>query len=57
MIICVVDVEREMVNFYFNGIAQPAMMSVRAIKSSSKNKGPDIGDIMKTLLEGRAPTF
>lgn len=57
MIICVVDVEREMVNFYFNGIAQPAMMSVRAIKASSKNKGPDIGDIMKTLLEGRAPTF
>jgi hypothetical protein len=57
MIITVIDIEREMVSFYFNGIAQPATMSVRAIKMSSKTKGPDVGDIMKTLLEGRAPTF
>ena len=57
MIITVVDTEREQVTFYFNGIAQPAVLSVRAIKSSSKTKGPDIGDVMKTLLEGRAPTF
>ena len=57
MIIAVVDVEREIVSFYFNGIAQPATMTVRAIKASSKSKGPDVGDIMKTLLDGRAPTF
>lgn len=56
MIICVVDIDREIINFYFNGIAQPSMINVRALKSSNK-KGPDIGDIMKVLLEGRAPTF
>ncbi len=57
MVITVVDPERELITFYFNGIAQPATMSVRAIKASSKTKGPDVGDIMRTLLEGRAPTF
>lgn len=56
MIIAVLDTEREMITFYFNGIAQPSVMSIRAIKSSGK-KGPDVGDIMRVLLEGRAPTF
>ena len=57
MIIAVVDREREIINFYFNGIAQPTVISVRSLKSSSNKKGPDINDIMKVLLEGRAPTF
>jgi hypothetical protein len=57
MIIAVVDTEREIINFYFNGIAQPSTISVRSLKASSNKKGPDIGDIMRVLLEGRAPTF
>lgn len=57
MIIAVVDTEREFVNFYFNGIAQPSTISVRALKASGNKKGPDVTDIMKVLLEGRAPTF
>ena len=57
MIIAVVDQEREIINFYFNGIAQPSTISVRSLKASGNKKGPDINDIMRVLLEGRAPTF
>lgn len=57
MIVAVVDTEWEQVTFYFNGIAYPSTISVRAMKSAGKGKGPDIGDVMKSLLEGRAPTF
>lgn len=57
MIIAVVDIEREIINFYFNGIAQPSVISVRSLKSSSGKKGPDIADVMRVLMEGRAPTF
>lgn len=57
MIIAVVDQEREIVNFYFNGIAQPTTISVRSLKASGNKKGPDIADIMKVLMEGRAPSF
>ena len=57
MIIAVVNDEWDQVTFYFNGIAYPATLSTRALKDSSKSKGPDVGDIMRTLLEGKAPTF
>jgi len=57
MIIAVVDQEWGQVTFYFNGIAHPSTIRLNSLASASKNKGPDIGDIMKTLLEGKAPTF
>lgn len=57
MIIAIIDPEWEQVTFYFNGIAYPSTMSVRAMKSGAKGKGPDVGDIMRSLLEGKAPTF
>jgi len=57
MIVCIIDPEWEQATVYFNGIAYPSTISLRAIKSGSKNKGPDVGDIMRSLLEGRAPTF
>lgn len=57
MVVAVVDPDLEIVDFYFNGISQSAKMNVRSIKSGGKNKGPDITDVMRTLLEGRAPSF
>lgn len=57
MIVAVVDPEWEKVTFYYRDIALPSEISFRALKSSGKNKGPDVGDIMRSLLEGRAPTF
>lgn len=56
MIVAIVDPEWEQVTFYFNGIPQPSTMSVRSMKSA-KAKGPDISDVMRSLLEGKAPTF
>jgi hypothetical protein len=57
MVVAVVDTESEWITYYFDGIAQPLSISVRALKSSNKDKGPDIGDIMRSLLDGRAPSF
>ena len=56
MIVAIVDPEWEQVTFYFNGIAYPSTVSFRSMKSSS-GKGTDIADIMRALLEGKAPTF
>lgn len=57
MVIAIIDQERELITLYFDGLANAATMSVRSLKASSKSKGPDVGDIMRTLMEGRAPTF
>ena len=56
MIVAIVDADWGQVTFYFNGIAYPSTMSLRSMKSSG-SKGPDIADIMRSLMEGRAPTF
>lgn len=56
MVIAVVDTESETVTYYYDGIALPSKISFRALESKSK-KGADVGDIMRSLLEGRAPTF
>lgn len=57
MMVAIVDTESDWVTYYFDGIAYPASLSLRSLKSSNKNKGPDIGDIMRSLLDGRAPSF
>ena len=57
MVIAVVDQEWGQVTFYFNGIAYPSTLRLSTLKSGGKDKGPDISDVMRTLLEGRAPTF
>lgn len=58
MVVVVVDQDREILNFYYNGIAAPSTITLRSLKSKSgKDSGPDITDVMRSLLEGRAPTF
>lgn len=57
MIVAVVDPDWDQVTFYFNGIAYPSTFKLGALKSINKGKGPDVADIMKSLLEGKAPSF
>lgn len=57
MIIAVVDDENEQIDIYYDGISQPSTISVRSLKTKATNKGPDASDIMRSLLEGRAPSF
>lgn len=57
MILVVVDPDRERVKFYINGVDGYTDLSVKEIKSMSKNKGPDIGDMLKMLQMGMSPTF
>jgi hypothetical protein len=56
MVIAVIDQNWEQVKFYYNGIANPSVIKFTMLKKSGKD-GPDIGDIMKSLLQGNAPTF
>lgn len=58
MILVVVDREWERVTMYFRGVAAATEVSIKDIKSANKSKGPDIGDIMKTFMQGQgAPSF
>jgi hypothetical protein len=60
MIICVIDREWERVTFYIRDITSYTELSVKEIKNASKgsgSKGPDIGDILKSLQMGAAPQF
>ena len=57
MIIAVIDPDRELVHMYFNGLAEKATLTVRAIKAATNNKNMDLTDVMNSLLNGRAPTF
>lgn len=52
MIIVVVDVEIERVTFYTRNITASTDLSIKEIKSANKNRGPDIGDMLKSLQMG-----
>lgn len=55
MVIAIVDPDSEIITFYFDGIAQGSQMTLRALKSNKK--GPDISDVMQSLVRGQAPSF
>ena len=57
MIIAVVDREWERVTFYTRGVAQGTELSKRELQNANKGKGPDIGDILKSLVMGQPPSF
>lgn len=50
MMIIVVDRDRERAIFYYRGIDQGTNLSIRQIKKSNKNKGPDIKDVMAAFM-------
>lgn len=57
MILCVVDRDYERVKIYHRGIAAVTEVSIRDIKSSNKQKGPDIMDVLKAYNMGSAPSL
>lgn len=57
MIIAVVDREFERVTFYHRGIAASTDVSIKDIRASNKNKGPDIMDILKSYQLGVPASF
>jgi hypothetical protein len=54
MLIAVIDTEFERVTFYHRGIAGSSSLSRADLRSANKTNGPDIGEILKSLLGGRA---
>lgn len=57
MILVVVDPDWEHVTFYHRSIELPTEMSVKELKSSNKNNGPDVAEILKAYQVGSSPTF
>lgn len=57
MMLCIVHKDAERITFYHRSIAQPTTLSVGALKNASKNKGPDVGEILKAYTLSTAPTF
>jgi hypothetical protein len=57
MVIAVVDRERERVVFYTRGIAASTDVSIKEIKAANKGKGPDVGDMLKSMINGMPASF
>ena len=55
MIMAVVDeVDYNTVTFYHRNIAIPTTVRIKDLKNSAKGSGPDIGEILKSLMSGHA---
>lgn len=57
MIIAVIDKEWDRVTFYHRGINLPTEVSLRDIRASNKNTGPDVTEIMKAYMMGNSPSL
>lgn len=57
MIVTVIDTENERVITHTRGISVSSDCSFKAIRNNKSSKGPDIGDMMKSMLKGNAPSF
>ena len=57
MIIAIIDKEWDRVTFYHRGINLPTEVSLRDIRASNKNNGPDVAEIMKAYMMGNNPSF
>lgn len=55
MLLVVVDPEWETVTIYHRGIEMPTELTAKDITTSAKGSGPDIGEVLKMFMEGRAP--
>lgn len=57
MIMIIVDKEDEFVKFYYRGMRLPTDVPIKSLKRVSSKGGPDIGDILKSMMSNSSPTF
>lgn len=57
MIVAVMDLQFNRIVFYHRGIPQPTDLSLKDLKVSNKGTGPNIGDMLKDLGLGLAPSL
>lgn len=55
MLMVVIDPEWETVTVYHRGIEMPTELTAKDITTSAKGNGPDISEILKMFMEGKAP--
>lgn len=57
MIIAVIDTDYQTLTLYHRGIPLPTTVRLKDLKASNKGNGPDIADILKSLMGGHAPSL
>ena len=57
MLMAVVDPSWDHVTFYHRSIELATDMSVKELQVSNKNKGPDVGEILKAYQLGNSPSI
>ena len=57
MVMVIVDKEEEFVTFYYRNVRLPTDIPIKSLKRVSDKNGPDIGDILKSLMQGNSATF
>lgn len=57
MILVVIDKSWEQITFYHRGINAFSKVSVKDLKAASKKDGGDVNAILKSFIEGKAPTI
>lgn len=55
MLMVVIDPEWETVTIYHRGIEMPTELTAKDITTSAKGNGPDITEILRMFMEGKAP--
>lgn len=55
MLMVVIDPEWETVVIYHRGIEMPTELTAKDVASAAKGNGPDVGDLLKMFMEGKAP--
>lgn len=57
MLMVVVDPDWDHVTFYHRSIELPTELSVKELKSTNRNNGPDVAEILKAYQLGNSPSF
>jgi len=55
MVIAVIDQEEGLVKFYYDGVPYSNTVLAASLRSMAKKDGPDIGEVLKSLVEGNKP--
>ena len=57
MLMVVIDQKWEQITIYHQSIELPTTFNLTALKTANRGNGPDVTEILKTLMKGKAPVI
>lgn len=57
MLMVVIDQKWEQITIYHQSIELPTTFNLAALKTASRGNGPDVTEMLKTLMKGKAPVI